>query len=271
MKTRFLQILLLFVPFMATNPAWAQNHAVLEPSQLECRYLYTQVADTTNFRSVQDTMTLLVGKAHSLFYTERLAFHDSICSLPGGEQQFRELSVQVMRQGQKILPISGDYLYHDLQNGDFTTRTQLSREFIEYAEDAEAIPWQFTDSVKTVLGYECRRAEADFRGRHWIAWYTLEVPASSGPWKLGGLPGLICEAYDSARHYVYTLTALVPDPGREIIFYNWSKNYRQTTRIEFLRTRIRNYEQQNDKLRESSSLSAFARKKMNDYHERDYR
>lgn len=270
MSNRF-RLLVLCMALMGVTSAYAQTQLALEDARLECRYFYTQVADTTTYRSVQDTMTLLIGKDHSLFYTEKLAFHDSICSLPGGEQQFRELSVQAVRQGQKILPISGDYLYHDLKNGGFTTRTQLNREFIEYAEEAEMIPWQFTDSVKTVLGFECHQAEADFRGRHWIAWYTLEVPVSQGPWKLCGLPGLICEAYDARRHYVYTLTALVPDPGREIIFYNWTKNYKKTTRIEFLRTRLRNHEQQNDQLRGSSVLSAFARKKMNDYHERDYR
>jgi GLPGLI family protein len=42
--------------------------------------------------------------------------------------------------------------------------------------------------------YDCRRATGKFRGREYEAWYTLDIPIPSGPFKLGGLPGLILEA-----------------------------------------------------------------------------
>jgi hypothetical protein len=37
-------------------------------------------------------------------------------------------------------------------------------------------------------------AKGNFRGCVYIVWYTPDVPASFGPWKLNGCPGLILEA-----------------------------------------------------------------------------
>ena len=64
------------------------------------------------------------------------------------------------------------------------------------------------DSTKTILGYECQKAECEFRGRHWTAWFASEVPVSNGPWKFGGLSGLIMEVYDRGRQYVFTINGL---------------------------------------------------------------
>jgi hypothetical protein len=48
-------------------------------------------------------------------------------------------------------------------------------------------------------------AECDFRGRHYIAWYSEEIPVADGPWKFGGLPGFILEVYDTDSYYRFTL------------------------------------------------------------------
>jgi len=39
--------------------------------------------------------------------------------------------------------------------------------------------------------YDCRRAIGKFRGREYEVWYTTDIPIPGGPFKLGGLPGLI--------------------------------------------------------------------------------
>ena len=36
----------------------------------------------------------------------------------------------------------------------------------------------------TVASFDCQKAECDFRGRRWEAWFTPEIPVSEGPWKL---------------------------------------------------------------------------------------
>ncbi|WP_297063293.1 GLPGLI family protein, partial [uncultured Duncaniella sp.] len=40
------------------------------------------------------------------------------------------------------------------------------------------------------------------RGRNWTAWYTEEIPITDGPWKFGGLPGLILKVEDDKKEHI---------------------------------------------------------------------
>ena len=66
-----------------------------------------------------------------------------------------------------------------------------------YTEPLPNFHWQLTDDTLTVSGYLCQKAVGHYGGRTWIAWYTEDVPAPYGPWKLRGLPGMILKAEDA--------------------------------------------------------------------------
>ena len=58
-----------------------------------------------------------------------------------------------------------------------------------YEEEVPALEWEMTGEHGTVASFDCQKAECDFRGRRWEAWFAPEIPVSEGPWKLKGLPG----------------------------------------------------------------------------------
>jgi GLPGLI family protein len=60
--------------------------------------------------------------------------------------------------------------------------------------DTLGINWTLQPAHKRIGQFDCRRATGIFHGREYEAWYTLDIPLPSGPFKLGGLPGLILEA-----------------------------------------------------------------------------
>lgn len=110
---------------------------------------------------------------------------------------------------------------------------------IGYVYDDEYLPQQWTvkDSVKHILGHPCRMATCNFRGRNWVAWFAADIPVNSGPWKLGGLPGLILEAYDRNDDYHYTAVRIDKHNLRSVTFYNFEETaFLRTDRKRFLRS-----------------------------------
>lgn len=79
---------------------------------------------------------------------------------------------------------------------------------IEYTEPTPQMSWSILEDTREILGYECQRAEADFRGRHWTVWFAPEIPVDCGLWKFSGLPGLIMEATSLDGFYSYTAVSI---------------------------------------------------------------
>ena len=71
----------------------------------------------------------------------------------------------------------------------------------QYTEEIPVQDWKLQDDTLTVCGYLCQKATCRFRGNDFTAWFTPELPISNGPWKFGGLPGLILKIHDSGEHY----------------------------------------------------------------------
>ncbi len=62
-----------------------------------------------------------------------------------------------------------------------------------YKDSLHPMIWNLIDEVKKIGDFECNKATTIFRGRNYTAWYYKDIPIPNGPWKLGGLPGLIIE------------------------------------------------------------------------------
>lgn len=76
-------------------------------------------------------------------------------------------------------------------------------------EPIEKINWEITDETTQILGYTCQKAVGMYKGRNYSAWFTIDIPAAFGPWKLQGLPGLILEAYDNSGRIKFSCTKLI--------------------------------------------------------------
>lgn len=77
-----------------------------------------------------------------------------------------------------------------------------------YTESSPVFEWKLLDSQKDVLGYSCQKATCRFRGRDYVAWYAADIPLRYGPYKFGGLPGLILEMSDTQNDYKWKCIAI---------------------------------------------------------------
>jgi|GEM_PF-2478792 len=70
------------------------------------------------------------------------------------------------------------------------------------------IHWEIISEIKELDSLQCQKAVSTFRGRKYIAWFSIKYPIFVGPWKLDGLPGLIIEAYTDDERYYWKLVKL---------------------------------------------------------------
>lgn len=75
-------------------------------------------------------------------------------------------------------------------------------------DKAPKIVWKFLNETKEIMGYQCKKAEGEFRGRKFFAFFAPEIPSSAGPWKYSGLPGLILEVWQENMQYHYVAKKL---------------------------------------------------------------
>ncbi|PKF74218.1 GLPGLI family protein [Chryseobacterium sp. PMSZPI] len=97
--------------------------------------------------------------------------------------------------------------------------------------------WKLIDETKIINTITCKKAEVNFKGRNWVAWYSPEIPLPYGPYKFSGLPGLIIKITDDKGDYDFELIKSVSNSvlkGRLITI----KKSRYTEAIETTRPKF---------------------------------
>ena len=85
-------------------------------------------------------------------------------------------------------------------------------------EEIPTFEWKISKTETKKIGkFDCTKATTTFRGRTYTAWFAKAIPVPYGPWKLGGLPGLILEAYDINKNvYWYFKSIEYPAPNVQV-------------------------------------------------------
>lgn len=204
------------------------EHTELEKATLEVTYDYNYVTDTLDRAKIKsDVMILQAGGSVSKFYSYNAFRADSLVS---GAVSVDAVLADIgrYRGGENWV------VYKNYPTGRLTLTDKIGTEYYRVEEELAPQQWQLFDETRTIEGYTVQRAECDFRGRHWIAWFTAEIPLSEGPWKLSGLPGLILEAADSRGDHSFILSGLRAVSDGSV---TWPEHqYLKADRSDYLRT-----------------------------------
>lgn len=189
-------------------------------------YNYILLFDTLNNTVGKETESFLyfdVVKQQSVYVWDRIS-------------KLRSQEVVKTANGMMYLKIKngasdpiGNIVFKDYTNNNIVCRDYVRREGVAIISDSYTIDWKISDETKTIQDVILQKAECDFRGRHYIAWFNPKIPIPDGPWKLRGLPGLIFEAYDEKKHVQFNFTSLTmptdftqkieaPSDGEHIVY-----------------------------------------------------
>lgn len=222
------KLALLFFILFSSIVVFAQN------AEIEVSYNYTH-ADPSG-KTITSIMTLISNQKHSKFYNILNEQVDSMMSTPEGRMAYGEMVQDALaKKDVTNLPVKKEPMYVIKSRKDNTISVYdlVGADFWTYTETLEKQNWSIQDSIKNILGYECLKAECEYRGRKWIVWFTTDIPLSDGPWKLNGLPGLILSAEDSANQYSFIANGITLS-SRSISPIFGEENYEKTERLKYL-------------------------------------
>ena len=213
---------------------FGQETRIIEPSILEISY-------HTKYLNSYDDYALRIGKNVSEYFSYHTLRFDSLGSNPETALAIINEKIKAIQNNNKTThkvesPNSRDYLYRNLEEGKMTTYTQVWDSYYKITEDIPTPEWVIhEDSTRSVIGFNCTMATTHFRGQDWKVWFSEEIPLPLGPWKLGGLPGLIL-----AAHCDGYLDIIASNIKREqlspVKFYNfWEKKYKDIDRLSYLK------------------------------------
>lgn len=193
--------LLLVVFFICFTKAMGQQNNITPLGQV----IYYQQADVSGEKNQNGLSYLLFNQEASL-YIQSGAPASAVVNLNWDQLSYNAGD----KQG---FPIYKDHRARKILFRTFCYKRELGSHCV--VEDTlGAIEWQIDPSAHKRFGvYECLKATGHFRGRDYEVWFTPDISISSGPYKLGGLPGLILEAHstDGMVHFHFQSLELSPE------------------------------------------------------------
>jgi GLPGLI family protein len=104
--------------------------------------------------------------------------------------------------------ITSDQIYTNFGEQKIITGNFFSNSLYAKEEPLTKIDWTILSQTKKILDQDCQMATAEFKGRHYTAWFAPAIPLNAGPWKLHGLPGIILAANDGNNEVSFTCTKI---------------------------------------------------------------
>jgi GLPGLI family protein len=188
-----------------SGPRDIYNAHVADSSIIRVMYAFN-ATDIKDKKTYDELHCLETGSYMSKFYPYTFYISDSFCT----EARKKGISLVSKREG-GVDPVWSEYYsseyFKDFSKNIFTEYTRMPAGLghlnCQSSEDIPTQTWELHDDTLNILGYICQKATCRFRGRDYTAWFSLDIPISNGPWKFGGLPGLILKTYDIDKLYVF--------------------------------------------------------------------
>jgi len=230
-KLLFIFIALSLVP--TTNAQYVgginiplKRFKVLDVAQLKFTYNFSYIKSyykkESDLAFVVDRQSLLIGKNISKYYSQNYCDYCEIA--------MKNKRNPGMPEGTCCFEIFKNYPDNKITATELAGKQEFGGFYI-YNENTPKFNWNIENDTTTILGYACQKATTTFRGRNYIAWFAPEIPSNNGPWKFGGLPGLILKIADDKHNFIFECIGIQHLEKPESIKL-YTLNYTKVTRLE---------------------------------------
>ena len=166
-------------------------------------YQVTMKPDAENKSDIKTENAYLdISPEKSVFYSENRIKRDSIMQKAfqggGGRGSINREQMEGLRSNINYS------VEKDKTNQKTYFKDRIGRDLYSYEED-RPLNWKIESETRKIGEYKVQKAETDFGGRKWTAWFTTDLPYQDGPYKFGGLPGLIVKIEDDKGDYSFDL------------------------------------------------------------------
>lgn len=228
MKSKALFFILFFMTLLNSNAITHNYRAIYD-------YEYTK--DSINSIRGKDVLYLDISEDISFCFSYYSYQVDSLKSEPNGRKVWRELfSAAIAKDG-----INATSFPHKRSTFKITKYNKEDTIYIKdvvdndiycYEVSKTEFNWNICDSIKYIKGFKSYKARCNYHGREWHVWFTPDIPFNDGPWVLCGLPGLILEAQDKDRLFLFKIIGVT---SNQALKKDWSEDGKKTNRLTFLR------------------------------------
>lgn len=203
---------------------------------------YTQ--SITQHSIVTQPGILYYRDGQSMYIHSKGAKGNVMQNLDGTPWEGKDINAPFMSWHQDTI---GAVFYKDYSKKKLHFRDFFNSTAYISGENFPTFTWNILRDVKKIGGYTCYKATTRFRGRHYTAWFTMDIPIQDGPWKFWGLPGLILEVSDSLNQVKFTAQSIIY-PSKAIVKFEPPQNgkivdlatYRKVGDVEYEKWRRAN-------------------------------
>lgn len=220
------KIVIILAVFCISLPAFSQGFIVAtsapmtyykygdDTATVAIHYKYSWIMDTTQPENpFTNNMVLFLGKDKSRYAIEgQSGTLSGVGSFTSGDDNntvvVTRSPVSSAKPGEQAMyAVSGNY-FKDFAKDKLSAIKTADGKYFSIEEKMPVIDWAISGDTREIGGLTCQKATGRFRGRDYTAWFCSQLPFNNEPWKLGGLPGLILEAYDAKKEVVFSFLSI---------------------------------------------------------------
>ncbi|MCQ9638945.1 GLPGLI family protein [Chryseobacterium sp. WG14] len=190
-------------------------------------YRLEYTPDSTDVLNTRmEDFTLFVNGGKSFFVSDNFLKRDSILKSFEKSPNFNFSKKPNTRFKSVIVKENKNISFYD----------NLLKYYFTYKEDPN-FKWNILTDKQKIEGYNTQKATTEYGGRKWVAWFTTDLPYQDGPYKFGGLPGLIIKVEDTNNNYKYELISIKKKslPDNVIFTEKYLKQHKEVSKEDYMK------------------------------------